>query len=62
MILIKYAIYYLFIGGYETKLAVEKAFKFIGEQLSSSQKSSDNKGEVTSVRSSLLRAAFRSIL
>lgn len=62
MIIIKYAIYYTFIGVYQTKLALGKLGSLLVNRLRKLNNSNYNQGELTGVRSSLLRAAFRSIL
>ncbi len=62
MILIKYVIYYSFIGVYQTKLAAQKLFVKTSIQLDRLNKVKNNEGEITALRTTLLRTAFRSIL
>jgi hypothetical protein len=62
MILIKYVIYYSFIGVYQTKLSVQKLFLKTSRQFDRLNKIKNNEGEITAMRTTLLRTAFRSIL
>jgi hypothetical protein len=62
MIIIKYAIYYTFIGVYQTMVALGKMGVLVAQQFSKLNSVKNKGGQGTSVRSTLLRTAFRSIL